>query len=348
MSWRSLLLLPLALVPGCRAQGPGPGPLKALADLPLPGPCSRFDYASLDPTTHRLFLNHMGAGEVVVVDTRLRKVVAVLKGFPRCTGILAVPSRREVYVSVPGEGGGRGAVAVLDGDSLKELARIPVGDFPDGLAYDPDDQRVFVSDESGGRVAVIDARAHRLLARIPMGGEVGNTQYDPVSKRIYSNVQTRNQLVVLDPRTMTVAARLDLPGAEGNHGLLIDAAKRLAFVACEGNGKLLVVDLGTGRVLQTFPAGRDPDVLAFDPAEARLIVACEAGPVAIFREAGRTLRPEGPQRIGDNAHVVALDPATHEIFFPLKRVGDHPVLRILAPPRPDTPARGRDSRAGQR
>lgn len=334
MSLRALLLLPLALASGCRAQAPGPGPLKPVADLPLPGPCSRFDYASLDPATHRLFLNHMGAGEVVVVDTHLRTVVAVLKGFPRCTGILAVPSRREVYVSVPGHVGGEGSVAVLDADTLKELARIPVGDFPDGLAFDPDDQRVFVSDESGGRVAVIDARAHRLLTRIPLGGEVGNTQYDPVAKRIYSNVQTRNQLVVLDPKAMTVAARLDLPGAEGNHGLLIDAANRLAFVACEGNGKLLVVDLGTGRVLQTFAAGRDPDVLAFDPAEGRLVVACEAGPVALFRETGRALRPEATQRVGGNAHVVAVDPVTHAVFFPLKRVGDHPALRIMAPASP--------------
>ncbi|HEU4952528.1 MAG TPA: YncE family protein [Holophagaceae bacterium] len=318
-------ILPLALSLGCRAQGLGPGPLKAVADLPLPGACSRFDYASLDSATHRLFLNHMGAGEVVVVDTRRRAVVAVLKGFPRCTGILAVPARREVYVSVPGEG----AVAVLDADSLKELARLKVGDFPDGLAFDPVDQRVFVSDESGGRVAAIDARTHRLLARIPMGGEVGNTQYDPGSGRIYSNVQTRAQLVAIDPKAMTVAARLDLPGAEGNHGLLIDAPRRRAFVACEGNGKLLVVDLATGRVQATFPAGRDPDVLAFDPGTGRLVVACEAGPVALFHEDDQGLHPEALQRIGDNAHVVAVDPDTHEVFFPLKRVGRHPALRIV-------------------
>ncbi len=327
MHLRPLHLLSLLLALTCQAQTAGPNLLKTVADIPLPGASSRFDYASLDPGAHRLYMNHMGAGEVVVFDTASRKVVAVLKGFPRCTGILVVPSRHEVYVSAPGEG----AVAVLDTTSLKEVARIKVGDFPDGIAFDPDDQRVFVSDESGCQVAVLDARTHRLLSHIPMGGEVGNTQYDPVSRRIYSNVQTLNQLVVIDPKAMKVVDRIHLPGAQGNHGLLMDPEQHLAFVACEGNSVLLVVDLGTRNVTASFPVGRDPDVLAFDPGAGRLVVASESGPATIFHEVGRTLRKAGSQDVGRNAHIVAIDPATHLLYFPLMRVGNHPELRILAP-----------------
>lgn len=330
MRVRPFVLLPLLLCLACHSQAAGPGPLKTVADIPLPGASSRFDYASLDPAAHRLYLNHMGAGEVVVFDTASRKVETVLKGFPSCTGVLAVPSRRELYVSAPGEG----AVAVLDTTTLKELARIKVGDFPDGIAFDPDDQRVFVSDESGSQVAVIDAQAHRLLARIPMGGEVGNTQYDPVSKRIYSNVQTRRQLVAIDPREMKVVERMDLPGAEENHGLLIDPERHLAFIACEGNAMLLVVDLTRKKVMASFPVGRGPDVLAFDPGAKRLVIASESGPAAIFLEEGDTLRKEGDQHVGNNAHVVAIDPGSHLVYFPLKRAGARPALRIMAPANP--------------
>ncbi len=329
MHLRPLCLLSLLLGLACQAQAAGPDLLKAVADIPLPGTSSRFDYASLDPGAHRLYMNHMGAGAVVVLDTARRKVVAVLKGFPRCTGILAVPSRHEVYVSVPGEG----AVAVLDTTTLKKVARIKVGDFPDGIAFDPDDQRVFVSDESGCQVAVLDARTHRLLSRIPMGGEVGNTQYDPVSRRIYSNVQTLGQLVVIDPGAMKVVDRIQLPGAKGNHGLLIDPEHHLAFAACEGNSVLLVVDLETRKVTAAFPVGRDPDVLAFDPSAGRLVVASEAGPVTVFHEVGRTLRAAGSQEVGRNAHIVAVDPATHLLYFPLRGWRGHPVLRIMAPVR---------------
>ncbi|HEX9011195.1 MAG TPA: hypothetical protein VF804_12585, partial [Holophagaceae bacterium] len=116
-----LLLLLLAAM-ACRSTPAPPGPLALVADLPLPGATSRFDYASLDVAARRLYLNHMGAGEVVVLDVDSRRVLAVLKGFPSCTGILVVPARHELYVSVAGEG----RVAILDTRSLRELARIPV------------------------------------------------------------------------------------------------------------------------------------------------------------------------------------------------------------------------------
>ena len=51
-----------------------------------------------------------------------------------------------------------------------------------------------------------------------------------------------------------------------NHGLYIDPATHLAFIACEDNHKLIVVDLTGKRVLSTFDVARDPDVLAFDRA----------------------------------------------------------------------------------
>ncbi|WP_322048175.1 hypothetical protein [Paraburkholderia sp. J67] len=35
--------------------------------------------------------------------------------------------------------------------------------------------------------------------------------------------------------------------------------------------------------------------------------------------------------VGENAHVVGADAATHQSWFPLKDVDGHPVLRIMAP-----------------
>ncbi len=318
-----LLLMALA----CQGHSRGPLPAKAVADIPLTGPASRFDYGCLDPATGRLFLNHMGAGAVVVVDPAAGKVVATLPGFPRCTGILAVPQLGEVFVSAPGAG----EVVALDARSLEILARMPAGRFPDGLAFDPIHQQVFVSDESGSRVFILDAKAHRTLGSVDLGGEAGNTQYDAGSKLMFTNVQTRNDLVAVDPATRRIAFRIPLPGADHNHGLLIDAERRLAFIACEGNAKLLVLDLDTRRVAAAFPVGAGPDVLAFDPGPRRLVVASESGLAAFFHEEGRTLVPDGLQRVGANAHVVVADPSTHRLYFPLKDEGGRPLLRVMEP-----------------
>src|SRR2546430_12198160 len=38
-------------------------PLRLVADVPLPGSASRFDYQSLESASGRLFISHMGAGQ---------------------------------------------------------------------------------------------------------------------------------------------------------------------------------------------------------------------------------------------------------------------------------------------
>src|SRR6185503_21102181 len=96
--------------------------------------------------------------------------------------------------------------------------------------------------------------------------------------------------------------------------------RRLAFVACEGNAKLLVFDLQRRRVTATFDVGDDPDVLDFDTSLRRLYVAAESGEVAAFQEHGRTLRKLGQAKLADNAHSVAVDPRSHLVYFPLEDV----------------------------
>ncbi|SAL88735.1 hypothetical protein AWB74_08707 [Caballeronia arvi] len=65
----------------------------------------------------------------------------------------------------------------------------------------------------------------------------------------------------------------DLPGAKGNQGLLDVPELRLAFIACDGNDRLLVLNTRTIRVSQSFDGGGGPDVLAFDSAAGTTYVA---------------------------------------------------------------------------
>lgn len=304
--------------------------LSTVVDVPLPGRTTRFDYQSFDPLTKTLYLSHMGDGELVVFDTRTRTVKANLPGFPSVTGVLAVPGLHRVFASVAGNH----EVAVLDTDALKVVARVPAGRFPDGLAFSPETGKVFVSDERGGKETVIDAKTYRRLATIDMGGEVGNTQYDSGAHQILANVQTRDQVVVIDPRTEAIVGRHALPGGESPHGLLIVADRRLAFAACEGDSKLLVVDLTTFEVGQVLTTGEGPDVLAFDAGLDRLYVATESDVVSVFELQGRTLRKLEDLRVAPNAHTISVNPESHEVYLPLKNVNGRPVLRIMKPGTP--------------
>src|SRR6184192_2556137 len=226
--------------------------LRVVADVPLPGSASRFDYQSLAPASGRLFISHMGAGQLVVFDLRAGRVIANLDGFATVTGVLAVPVEHRAYVSATGDH----AVVVVDDSTFRIVARAPGPRFPDGIAYAAEQRRGFVSDASGRRDFVIDATTNTVVAQVDLGGEAGNTQYDAGSHCVIVAVQTANQLAVIDPATAAIVRRVTLDKAvRYPHGFCIDGPHRLAFIAGQESGTLGVLDLGTLQLRQVLPIG---------------------------------------------------------------------------------------------
>lgn len=306
-------------------ENPGPLGLSELRDVPLNGSASRFDYQSFDADRGLLWMTHMGASEVVAYDLRTGTVRGYLPGIGTPTGVLAVPEIGRAYVSASSDH----QVAVIDEDSLQVIARVPAGEFPDGLAYDPGSRHLFVSDESGGAVTVIDIRTNTNIGSIDLGGEAGNTQYDSVGKVIIAAAQGRGQLDIIDPAQQTITSTIPVPGCDGPHGFYVDAPARRAYVSCEGNAKLVVIDLKARAPVATFDVGQFPDVLAFDTATHRLYVAAESGVVAAFDAHDGTLSKVGETYLAPRAHTIAVDSATHRVYAPLEDVGGKPVLRIF-------------------
>ena len=323
---RAETLLFAAIVAVALPQSREESPLKRVADVPLPGAAVRFDYQSLDASQGRLYIAHMNANQLVVFDTKKREVIANLDGFPSVHGVWAVPELSRVYASATGEH----QLAVVDMKTLKTIARVGPINYPDGIAYAPSAKRVFVSDEHGNADAVIDATTNSFITSIPLGGGAGNTVYDPGSGHILVAVHEKNELVAIDPATAKIIARYPLPGVESPHGIALDAANHLAFIAGEENHKLAVVDLTTMTVQSVHNVGEDPDVLAFDPGLKQLYVSAESGNITVFREEGKSLTLAGKVFL-PHGHTVSVDPDTHLVYFPLQNLDGHPVLRIMAP-----------------
>src|SRR5947209_2254358 len=170
-------------------------PLTTVANVPLPGGSSRLDYASVDSQRHRLYIAHLGGGLVIVFDTQKRRVVKTIPA-PGAHGVLAVPALGRLFATATDAH----ELLTIDERTLKVIASAPAGDYPDGIAWDPDDHRVYASDETGGIVSVFDPGGHR-RGTVQLGGEAGNVQYDSGSRRVLVDVQSRNELAVVDPHT---------------------------------------------------------------------------------------------------------------------------------------------------
>jgi hypothetical protein len=193
-----------------------------------------------------------------------------------------------------------------------------------------------VSDERpAGALTVANATTGRATASIPLGGSAGNVQYDPVAKRVLVDVETRDELALIDPGTLQITRRVPLSGCDANHSLLVDPGARLLVIGCSANGRLLVLDADTFRVLGRIAGAGHVDVLAFDAARDRVYAASEDGIVSVIQVAhSRAPRLLGQTHLAARAHTVAVDPRTSLIYLPLGRSGGSSVLRIMRPTRP--------------
>jgi YVTN family beta-propeller protein len=294
-------------------------------DIPLQSNTSRFDYQSIDPQSHRLYIAHLGDGTATVFDTTSGAVVGEIKGVPGAHGVIAVPELGKVYATATD----KNQVAVIDPNSLTVVSATDGGNYPDGLTYDPEVGKIYVSDEHGGTDTVIDTKTDQAIAEVQVGDDVGNSQFDPGSHRILVAIGSKNQLISIDPTTDKVVGAAGLPGCDGAHGVALDSEMRRAFVACEGNAKLVAVDLQSMRTIYTGDVGKTPDVIAVDPTVHRVYVAAESGPLTVFEYTSDGVRELLKADAGPNAHSVAVDPATHHIYLPLQNVNGHPVLREM-------------------
>jgi hypothetical protein len=83
------------------------------------------------------------------------------------------------------------------------------------------------------------------------------------------------------------------------------------------SASLLTMDLNSMKVVSTQSVGADPDLMAFDSGRHLLYVATHRGVLSVFNDEGRTEKKVYEQCVATNAHSVAVNEVTHEIYMPL-------------------------------
>src|SRR6266496_4542891 len=122
-----------------------------------------FDFQSLDPANHLLFMVHTGPnpdkeaaiehnsnfdegtdGNIIVFNTQLNKVVGLIN-VPQAAGVMIAPDLHKVFI---GDAGDSIIYIVSEQSPFNTIAKIQLdpNDGPDAIEYDPIDQRIFVGD----------------------------------------------------------------------------------------------------------------------------------------------------------------------------------------------------------
>ncbi len=286
-----------------------------------------WDYVTVDPSAHRLYVSH--ATRVEVVDTRTGTVTGAIPDTPGVHGIALAPALGRGYIS----DGRADAVTVFDLDTLKTLATVKVtGANPDAIVFEPLTRRVFTFNGRGRNVTAIDTATDQVVGTIDVGAKPEFAVADGRGT-VFVNLEDTSMLAAIDAKTLEVKARWPLAPGEEPTGLAMDVEHRRLFSVC-GNGLMVISDADAGRVVATAPIGRGVDGAAFDPATGDAFASAGEGLLTVVHEdTPGTFTVAGTVTTRRGARTVALDPATHRLYLPTARFGPPPS------PTPDHPRR---------
>src|SRR5215204_1280924 len=85
---------------------------------------------------------------------------------------------------------------------------IAVGSSPQGVAVNPDTNRVYVANGLGDSVSVIDGATERVVATIGVGDQPAGVAVNAATQRIYVANLSSDSISVIDGETNTVTATI--------------------------------------------------------------------------------------------------------------------------------------------
>lgn len=304
-------------------------------------------------------------GNIVVFDTVQKKVVGLVN-VPQVAGMALAADLGKVYAA---DSNDSIIYAIDEHTLSTTAIPLQANDGPDGMAYDEVDHLLFVSDpgapanpdktqavdRKNQNETIIDVRKNRVVARLELGvdgkwgDDVGHVRVDPILHRAYVPVQQlpwpddpnpnamppagASWLVSIDTTTKKIVTRLKLPDrCITPHGMTIDSSLHTAYVACTDDdpASLIRVDLLKMQTIaeKPWPVEVTPDIVALDHTQHLIYVACAAG-ITVFKQNGNQLQWVNNYTFGVNTHTIAINEATHEVYVPIPRLGNRPVLMIL-------------------
>jgi DNA-binding beta-propeller fold protein YncE len=304
MLLRRILMLPTAIVFGllCRVAAAEEMTLEIEAKIVLGDVSGRIDHMAIDPVRQRLFVAELGNDSVGIVDLKSRQVLRRLTGLKEPQGVGYVPSTDTLYVANAGDGSvrlyrgadyapagridlgddadniridqstnrlfvgyGGGALAIIDPETQRRIADVPLRAHPEAFQLDTRAGRIFVNIPDARSIAVVDRGAAKQIANWPITNADANfpMALDEATQRVLVMFRKPAKLGVFAMADGAAVASVDSCGDADD--LFVDAKRQRVYVSC-GDGHIEV--LGT----QTSAYRRIARILTVAGARTSLFV----------------------------------------------------------------------------
>jgi DNA-binding beta-propeller fold protein YncE len=271
-----------------------------------------FDHADIHPESRKLYVAHTCNNSLDVIDCTAGRFS---HSIPNLTGVAgALVSGKMVFTSNRGEN----TVSAFTVEDESQMARIPVGVRPNGLAFASKHNLLLAANVGSPDIpnsftlSIVDTKKAKMVHSIPAPGRTRWAIFDPQTGSFYVNIADPAEIVVVKAETPDLISKTFPIPVAGPHGLDLDAANHRLFCACDA-GQLVTVGLSEGTIQSHGALSGSPDVIFFHPALERLYVAIgDPGVVDVFDTA--TMERIQVLETEKGAHTLALDKAFNQVY----------------------------------
>ncbi len=353
----ALVLIAAVLVasaPLALAQAPAPqdGPYKVLKTARVGGE-GGWDYIYANADGRRLYIPRGATRAVPATDTTPE--------------VPAIPERLTIFDldtlkplgEISGIGGNGTAVdskvnhgftsdhpkvSMFDTTTQALIKSIDVGTAsrPDGIYFDPFNERVYVFSHPTKDATVIDAKDGTVLGTVDLGGTPEQGVGDGKGMLYVVMQDAVGSVTAVDVKTMKAIGRYTFVDKGGCNGLAIDTKNEIVFAACSRpQPTMVIMSAKDGKILTTLPLAGGSDGAVFNPATMEAFSTGGNGTMTIVKENSPTsFVVEQNLQTMNGARTITFDSKTGHLFTMAQERGPAPAPAPAAAGTPPAGGRG--------
>jgi DNA-binding beta-propeller fold protein YncE len=329
---KRLTILISALAAVAAAQDSGPNKVLQKARV---GGDGRFDYVFADSEGRKLYVPRIGTSpRVSVYDLDSLKLLGEIPNV-NARGVAVDPKTGHGFASSK-------PVAMFDTKTLAAIKSIDVDGGPDGILFDPFNQRVWVFSHRAPNATIIDSKDGSVVGTLDLGGAPEQAVTDGKG-HMWVDLEDKDSIAAVDTKALKVTATYSLEGKGGGPGgLAFDAKNRVLFASCHEPAVMVVLNADSGKILDTLPIGTGTDGATFNPATMEAFSSNGDGTLTVIKDDGGTkFSVEQNVQTMRGAKTLTLDSKTGRILMIAAEMQPAP------PPPPDAAPKG-DQKGGGR
>ena len=314
----SLLAATLFTITAVASAQPSPpeGPYKLLKTVKAGGD-GGFDYVYADSDGRRLYIPRMGPSKrISVFDLDTLQPAGEIPDIA-AHGVAVDPKSHHGFATSK-------PVVMFDSRTLKTLKTIDVQGNPDGILFDPFNQRVYILSHAAPNATVIDSKDGSIVGTIDLGGAPEQAVTDRRG-RIYIDIEDKDNIAVVDAKSMQVLAHYDLGGNKAPAALAFDVKNQILFVECRNPAMSVIMSAKDGKIITTLPIGAGVDSATFLPETMEAFSSQGDGTLTVVKEASRSsFTVEQNVKTMPSAKTCTLDAKTNHVLLIAAEFGPAP------------------------